>query len=161
MFRSPRASTTARGRRLQVRRNFEAGPPAPAAAQICGRHDQRSGTRTLLPLAELLIPLLGAHRLFANAVHGLDFDFVVEHAQVAPDRELNIIARSANAGMFRVAAGRPIIRVTEMLHYTTFWKVRVPMLHNCPNFSSQKQSRDREMADSSSKGWRDARIVGK
>jgi hypothetical protein len=39
--------------------------------------------------------------------------------------------------IFRVAAGLPIIRVTEMLHHTTFWKVRVPMLHNCPNFSSQ------------------------
>jgi len=62
--------------------------------------------------------------------------------------------------IFRVAAGFPIIRVTEKLHHTIFWKVRVLMLQNCPNFSSQKQSRDREMADLSSKGWCDARIVG-
>jgi hypothetical protein len=47
--------------------------------------------------------------------------------------------------IFRVVAGLPTIRVTEMLHHTTFWKVRVPLLHNCPNFSSQN-SRGTEMA---------------
>src|SRR5882724_1993764 len=35
----------------------------------------------------LLLPLLGAHRLVADAVHGVDFDLVVEHAEVAPDRD--------------------------------------------------------------------------
>jgi hypothetical protein len=39
--------------------------------------------------------------------------------------------------IFRAVAGLPIIPITEMLHQTTFWTVRVPMLHNCPNFSSQ------------------------
>ena len=46
--------------------------------------------------------------------------------------------------LFRVAAGLPIIRVTEMLHHTTFWKVRVPLLHNCPNFSSQNSRGNRD-----------------
>src|SRR5262245_48970483 len=43
--------------------------------------------RASLALTELLLPLLGAHRLFADAVHGVDFDLVVEHAEVAPDRD--------------------------------------------------------------------------
>src|SRR5260221_674160 len=34
----------------------------------------------------LSLPLFGAHRLVANAVHGVDFDLVVEHAEVASKR---------------------------------------------------------------------------
>src|SRR6516164_5347110 len=46
--------------------------------------------------------------------------------------------------IFRVAAGLPIIRVTEMLHHTTFWKVHVPPAPQLSEFFFTKQSRDRD-----------------
>src|SRR6516162_8254119 len=77
-----RRASVSRASRTSSRRTTSAcyGPD-------CGRHDQRSGTRTSPRLRELFVPLLGAHRLLADAVHGLDFDLVVEHAEVAPDRD--------------------------------------------------------------------------
>ena len=60
------------------------------------------------------------------------------------------------AGQPKPPAGLPIIPVTEMLHQTTFWKVRVPMLHNCPDFSLTKRPRDSEMADSRRGAMREA-----
>jgi hypothetical protein len=52
--------------------------------------------------------------------------------------------------IFRAAARLPIIPVIEMLHQTTFWKIRVPSYTIIPIFL-HKQSQDREKADLRSK----------
>src|SRR4029077_13061879 len=68
------------------RRNFEAGPPAPAAgrsvAAMPGARDRSSAF-----LDVLLFPLLGRHRLVANGVPRTDLDLVDEHAEVLADRD--------------------------------------------------------------------------
>src|SRR5437868_6724240 len=56
-----------------------ADPPAAATPTGLARASPR--------LNVLLLPLLGAHRLFGNAVHGVDFDLVVEPAEVLADRD--------------------------------------------------------------------------
>jgi hypothetical protein len=84
--------------RLQVRRNFEAGPSAPTADPP-GAATPTGQARASLHLNKLLLPLLGAHRLFADAVHGVDFDLVVEHA---PLLRLNPVATSPGWKQFAV-----------------------------------------------------------
>src|SRR5262249_51329731 len=80
----------------------------------CGRQVQQSGCHTSPLLSELLVPLVGTHRLFRNAVHGVDFDLVVEHAEVAPVWRTSFeIPDHRYRGLLRARRERPRRRAAE------------------------------------------------
>src|SRR5258707_10539079 len=61
-------------------------PPAPSAAPLAAA--MPTGLARASPwFNKLPLPLFSAHRLFANAIHGVTFYLVVEHAYEAPDRD--------------------------------------------------------------------------
>jgi hypothetical protein len=65
---SRQATPNSQACRLQVRRNFEAGPPAPAAAPP-GAATPTARHRSSALLDELLLPLLSAHGLVRDGIN--------------------------------------------------------------------------------------------